>query len=161
MANRERTIENKIKFYENKIVASETLIAEEQQKLEGYKLELKKWQVHKKNLEKLLCAVLTENIFKSRCTAGMAPTYRNRFSFCFFNRTVYHLMRYRAGKQDQKIRRTYFLLHGTFFLGKNFCLTSEPFTDIFILTYHSFISTNNYNTHILTSYLLFLSNFDF
>ena len=45
MANRERTIENKIKFYENKIVASETLIAEEQQKLEG--------QVHKKNLEKL------------------------------------------------------------------------------------------------------------
>ena len=34
-------------------VASETLIAEEQQKLEGYKLELKKWQVHKKNLEKL------------------------------------------------------------------------------------------------------------
>ena len=37
----------------NKIVASETLIAEEQQKLEGYKLELKKWQVHKKNLEKL------------------------------------------------------------------------------------------------------------
>ena len=51
MANRERTIENKIKFYENKIVAS--LIAEEQQKLEGYKLELKKWQVHKKNLEKL------------------------------------------------------------------------------------------------------------
>ncbi|MCR0333626.1 hypothetical protein MKA37_21045 [[Clostridium] innocuum] len=53
MANRERAIENKIKFYENKIVASETLIAEEQQKLEGYKLELKKWQVHKKNLEKL------------------------------------------------------------------------------------------------------------
>ena len=49
----QRTIENKIKFYENKIVASETLIAEEQQKLEGYKLELKKWQVHKKNLEKL------------------------------------------------------------------------------------------------------------
>ena len=52
MASRERTIENKIKFYENKI-ASETLIAEEQQKLEGYKMELKKWQVHKKNLEKL------------------------------------------------------------------------------------------------------------
>ena len=47
--------QSKIKsnFYENKIVASETLIAEEQQKLEGYKLELKKWQVHKKNLEKL------------------------------------------------------------------------------------------------------------
>lgn len=51
MASRERTIENKIKFYENKIVASETLIAEEQQKLEGYKMELKKWQVHKKILK--------------------------------------------------------------------------------------------------------------
>ena len=34
-----------------KFVASETLIAEEQQKLEGYKLELKKWQVHKKILK--------------------------------------------------------------------------------------------------------------
>lgn len=53
MASRERTVENKIKFFENKIATSETLIAEEQQKLEGYKLEMKKWQAHKKNLEKL------------------------------------------------------------------------------------------------------------
>lgn len=51
MASRERTIENKIKFYENKIVASETLIAEEQQKLEGYKMELKNGRYIRKILK--------------------------------------------------------------------------------------------------------------
>ena len=42
-----------------------------------------------------------------------------------------------------------FFLNGAMLFREHLCFTSIVFTDICILTHHSFISTDNYDTHLL------------
>ena len=48
-----------------------------------------------------------------------------------------------------QIRIPNFFLNGAMLFREHLCFTSIVFTDICILTHHSFISTDNYDTHLL------------
>ena len=65
-------------------------------------------------------------------------------SFCFYR--AEHFMGDRARKYDDQIRRTN-AFHFAGVLGEHFCLTGICFTEIGILTFHTFVSANDNNTH--------------
>lgn len=70
-----------------------------------------------------------------------------------YKKAFYHFVRCGCREQDHEIRLSDLRLQITFHSGKYFCLTFMLFADLLILSFHTFISTNNYNAHISTSIL--------
>ena len=66
---------------------------------------------------------------------------------CLLSGSNYHFMGNGIGKQDQKIRTADLFSHRSVLLREYLGLAAITFTDISILTNHSFISTDNYYAH--------------
>ena len=94
--------------------------------------------------------MLFQNRVKCCRTAGMYTCYRNLVLLRFLRHADDHFVGNCADEQNQQIRATNLLFQGTVFLCKNLRLTAMLLADIFILRYHSLISTDNYNTHAVT-----------
>ena len=94
-------------------------------------------------------AVFFQYWVQCTCTAAVDPCNRNVVPFCFLDRSVYHFVWYRVGKQDQKIRATDFFSYWTMLFCKDFCFAAMAFADVSVLTDHSFVSSNNHYTHVL------------
>ena len=74
---------------------------------------------------------------------------RNIVFLCFLGSSDDHFVGYGVGKENHQIRIPNFFLNGAMLFREHLCFTSIVFTDICILTHHSFISTDNYDTHLL------------
>jgi hypothetical protein len=93
-------------------------------------------------------AMLCQNRVKRRGTAGMYAGNRNFVPLGLLRGTDHHFVRYRVGKQDQKIRASQLLPQRAVFFCEYFGFAAIVFADIGVLTFHSFVSTYNHNTHI-------------
>lgn len=61
-----------------------------------------------------------------------------------------------VGKKDHQIGRTDLVSEVAGHLGEYFGLAAITLTDLFVLEFHTFIATNDYNAHGKTSLSLYL-----
>ena len=69
------------------------------------------------------------------------------FTAYIFHDTLYHLVGYRMGKQDDHVSVSDAVAHGCARLAEYFCLTSEVSAQFTITPFHAFISAYDHNTH--------------
>lgn len=75
--------------------------------------------------------------------------------FRHLKRTIHHLVRYRAGKKNQKIGAANLCLHICRLLRKHLGFTVELLTYVFVSTNHAVMAPNNDNTHTFLTILSF------
>ena len=103
--------------------------------------------------EKYLSATCFKNTVKRISAAGMAA-YNICRSANLVQCAFYHLMGYSICKKYQKIRTSYLFSEVGFHLCKYFTFAFIRFADFFLLSYHSVMSAYDYDTHILSSFVL-------
>lgn len=93
-------------------------------------------------------AMLAKYLCECGSAAGMCAGNWNVAAPCFPDSVFHHLMRNCVGEQNHQVGTPQLLFKTTSFFDENFCFASMIFTDVLILTHHTFISTDNHDFHV-------------
>ena len=96
------------------------------------------------------------NVFQCAGTAAVRTHDRRSGIFRHLERAIHHLVRYRAGKKDQKIGAANLCFQICRLLRKYLGFAVELLTYVLVGTDHSVMAPNNDNTHTFLTILSFL-----